>query len=117
MRFRWIALYLTMAAAIILFYGGYASSGIISNVWVCDGATGGAVGSLDSINSGASNLQNGDFAMVVDSGTSEVTFYVYDSGVSTAENTATHPYKVMPDNQPDNGTWYELSGVSAWGPQ
>jgi hypothetical protein len=96
-----------------------AESATIKKLWICDGLTGGTSTYLDGINSATAGLPNHALAMVMDqsagSGVSEILFMIFETGVSAAENTSTHPYIIMPDNQPDSGVWVELSGISAFG--
>jgi len=110
-----LALILTAALAVHC-----VPAATVYKLWICDGLTGGSATDLDAIHSGTSGVAADALAIVQNigaSGTSEVLFFYYSSGATDTENTATHPYTVVPDDLPANGVWKELSGVSAFGPQ
>jgi len=100
-----------------IFYFGLKEptpAGAVNIAW-CDALTGEGSRDLDSINSGASGIANGDVAFVFDSGSTRFFVMYFDSGTSIANNTTTHPYIVAPVDDPESGVWRELSGISAFG--
>jgi hypothetical protein len=78
----------------------------------CNGLTGGTSRDLDYLL--VSDLSNNDRAIVVaESGSSVYYHYFrYIASGTTAENTATHPYYVRPDDYATSGVWQEV--VSSW---
>ena len=89
-------------------------------LWLADGLVGdGTSGQsryLDQIDStaGVSNLVNGDYAMYFNSGESCFQMFLYVSGITATHNVTTHPYVVVPFDDPTTGVWYEMSGISTW---
>lgn len=67
--------------------------------------TGGGTYAIDAVS--VSLLQDGDQAFVADTGTSRWYHFVYVAAATDAENVATHPYKIRPDDYVTAGVWYE----------
>ncbi|MBW1778612.1 MAG: hypothetical protein JRJ54_13615 [Deltaproteobacteria bacterium] len=81
--------------------------------FVSDGTTG-TSRYITAIDSGNSNLQTGDYAIFYDqssfaSGVTPVYFLVYNgqSGVTGTNNSSTHPFTFVPDDNPASGLWSE----------
>jgi len=70
----------------------------------CTALTGGASRALDS--HGISSLTDGDRAICMIAG-DELLFFEFDSAATDAEDVATHPYKVRPDDYVSAGVWIE----------
>jgi len=106
--------FVALVLGLIFYFGLKEPVGAVNIAW-CDALTGEGSRDLDSINSGASGIANGDVAFVFDSGESRFFVMYYDSGTSIANNTTTHPFIVAPVDDPESGVWRELSGISAFG--
>ncbi|KKK82496.1 hypothetical protein LCGC14_2802820 [marine sediment metagenome] len=93
--------------------------------WMADGlVSDGSSGQsryIDAIHSGNSNLAHGDYAMLLDGGTSDFALFVYNSG-GTSFNSVTsgtsRPFTVVPRDDPATGFWREVwvSSVSGYVP-
>jgi len=97
---------------------GILSTADAKRWWMVDGfisdATTATSRYVTAIHSGNSNLQTGDYAIFYDqdgaeSGVTPVYFLVYSntSGVTGTNNSSTHPYTFVPDNDPASGLWKE----------
>lgn len=71
----------------------------------CTALTGGASRALDSY-AVATLIANGGRAIVLDA-SNNLMFFEFQSAATDAENTATHPYRVRPDDYSSAGVWYE----------
>lgn len=77
-------------------------------IYNCDALTGGAARALDSHSVG--DLSDGDRAVVLDA-SNDLMVFEFQSAATDAENTATHPYRVRPDDYATAGVWYEQEPV------
>jgi len=109
-----IVLIFVVAVAALSFAPAHAA--VVYKLWLCDALQGNTSVSMDGIHSGNSDLPDGAFAIVIPdvSGVSYVQFFRYDSGTTKDDNVTTHPYQVAPADDPANGVWEEVSGISTW---
>lgn len=102
---RFMALFLAVFLTLGLVFAPIANAAYTT--FNCDTLTGGASRALDSHAVG--DLTTGDRAICAISG--ELLYFVYDSTATAAENVATHPYVVRPDDYSTGGNWEE----QVWG--